>query len=182
MHDLLLFLHVSAAMGIFAALGLEGAMLLQLGQAESSRDLRTAFSPQRTVQRVGAASAATALVTGIALASLYWRWQGAWMGFGFLSLVAIAVVGATMSGRAIAAAFRSPPDAAALQRLRRRLAMSFSIRLALLAGVIVLMTVKPSATLTALAIVVVAAVLGVAIGTRRGRSQSTPDEREVVNA
>lgn len=165
LHLVIVFLHVASAMGIVVALAIEGVMLRQLRAAASASDASTALGLARLVQRVGTPSVLAALVTGMYLATVYWRWQGAWMGFGFLTLIAIAIVGALMTGRRLVPLQRDggPVRAFDVVALRRGLATSFAIRTSLFAGILFLMTVKPQAKLFALVVVVVAAILGVAV-------------------
>lgn len=166
LHSVIVFLHVASAMGIVAAFGVEAAMLAQLRGAYSPAAARAALGLSRAVQRVGASSMIVALVTGIYLATAYWRWRGAWMGFGFLTLIAIAIVGAAMTWRRvqpIARAVSATPPID-VPRLWRGLAMSFAVRTALLAGIVFLMTVKPATPVAAVLVVIIAAALGIAIG------------------
>ena len=176
---LILFLHVSSAMGIIAAFGVEGLMLLQLRHAG---DARTVLGNYRYAQRVGAASLVLAILTGAYLATAYWGWRGAWMGVGFLTIIAIAVVGATLTGvpvarvmRAGAAVTRSPVE----RGISGKLAMSFATRIALFFGLVFLMTVKPATPLPALLTVLVAAVIGIVVGilAARWRPRPAPSER-----
>ena len=100
-HLVIVFLHVASAMGIVGSFGIESLVLTQLRAARTATDARTVLSSYRYSQRAGAASLIVTVVTGIYLATAYWGWRGAWMGSGFLTLVAIAIIGATMTGRAV---------------------------------------------------------------------------------
>src|SRR5690242_9849931 len=131
-HLILLFLHVTSAMGIVAGLGIEGLALVQLRAASTADEARAALANTRYVQRVAGSSLLAAVVTGIYLATVYWRWQGAWMGVAFMTIVAMALVGGLMTGRATLAAMREPSEKlapAALTALQARLAMSYTTRL-----------------------------------------------------
>lgn len=180
--SLLLFLHVSAAMGIIAAFGVEGVMIVQLRHDAAAA--RTVLRNYRYAQRVGAASLILAVVTGVYLASAYWGWRGAWMGVGFLTLVAIAVIGATLTGVPVARAMRSGSESAptpAYLGFPGKLALSFAIRIALFFGIVFLMTVKPAAPVPALLTILVAAVTGIVIGLpARRRASSAPNERSAM--
>lgn len=180
LHSVIVFLHVASAMGIVAALGIEGVMLVQLRGAHSPPEARAVLGLSRVVQRVGASSMIVALATGISLATAYWQWQGAWMGFGFLTLIAIAIVGATMTGRRVQAMLRDPSATSATSAARawRRLTQSYTLRTALLAGIVFLMTVKPETPVAAAVVVIVAAVLGIAIGwLALPGARATPDDQ-----
>src|SRR5690242_17724831 len=97
---ILLFLHVTSAMGIVAGFGIEGLVLVQLRAARSADEARGALANTRYVQRVAGSSLLGAIITGIYLATVYWSWRGAWMGVAFVTVVAIALVGGLMTGRA----------------------------------------------------------------------------------
>jgi hypothetical protein len=163
LHLVIVFLHVASAMGIFVALGIEALMLVQLRGARTGGEARGLIALSRYVQRVGMTSMIAVLVTGLYLATAYWRWQGAWMGFGFLTLIAVAVVGAMMTGRRLARLQRDATHAIDVWTLWRGLATSFTLRLALLAGVVCLMTIKPAAPFAAALVIIVAAAAGLAI-------------------
>jgi hypothetical protein len=166
-HLVIVFLHVASAMGIVASFGIESLVLTQLRAARTATDARTVLSSYRYSQRAGAASLIVTVVTGIYLATAYWGWRGAWMGIGFLTLVAIAIIGATMTGRAVTRLLRvdSVDAGAALpSAFVARLRMSFLIRMSLFVGIVFLMTVKPVAPVPALSVISVAALLGVLFG------------------
>jgi hypothetical protein len=173
-HLILLFLHVTSAMGIVAGLGIEGLALVQLRAARTGDEARRALASSRYVQRIAGSSLLVAIITGFYLATVYWRWQGAWMGVAFLTIVATALVGALMTGRAMRTAMRSPADAlgpAAMASLQARLGMSYTIRLGLFLGIVFLMTTKPASGSIALGAVIVAGAVGFLAGlpARRGR-------------
>jgi hypothetical protein len=160
---LLFFTHVASAMGIVAALGIETLVLIRASGARTLDAARMALSDVRYAQRVGAVSLLLTVASGITLATVYWKWRGAWIGAGFFTVIAIAVVGATLTGRTMAAINRALAASAGARltaRLGARLTLSYSLRLALLLGVVWLMTTKPDGGATAAASVLVAAALG----------------------
>ena len=177
-HLVLLFLHVTAAMGIVAGLGIEGLALTQLRAARTADEARVALANSRYVQRVAGTSLLAAIVTGVYLATVYWRWQGAWMGVAFLTIVAMALVGGLMTGRATLAAMRAPIEKlapAALAALQARLGMSYTIRLGLFLGIVFLMTTKPEGGPTALIAALVGGALGFLAGLPVRRARTTRD-------
>ena len=178
LRSLLLFLHVASAMGIFVALGIETAIVAQV--RGDQRNAGTVLSRYGLVQRVGAVSIIALLVTGIYLATAFWHWQGPWIGIGFLLVIVIAVIGATMSGRPVARALRAQIDLAApagIGALGDSLAASLVLRAALLSGVVFLMTVKPTTSAMALGVAAIAALLGVASVPLVRRVKSSPNEQ-----
>lgn len=167
LYPLLVFLHVTSAMGIVAGLGIEGLALLQLRAAHTGEEARQALTSSRYVQRVAGTSLLAAVVTGMYLATAYYSWRGAWMGVAFMTIVAMALVGGLMTGRTTLRAMRAPNDAlgpSAIAALQARLSLSYVIRLGLFLGIVFLMTTKPQSGPTALAAVVIAGIAGVLAG------------------
>ena len=173
-HLILVFLHVTSAMGIVAGLGIEGLALLQLRAARTADEARQALTNSRYVQRVAGSSLLAAIVTGVYLATVYWSWRGAWMGVAFMTIVVMALVGGLMTGRATSRAVRAPTEALApseIEALSARLSTSYMIRLGLFLGIVFLMTTKPQSGPTAITAVAVAGVVGFLAGlpARRAR-------------
>jgi len=162
-HLILLFLHVTAAMGIVAGLGIEGLTLVHLRAARNGADVRQSLTSSRYAQRIAGSSLLVAIITGLYLATVYWHWSGAWMGVAMLTIIAMALVGGLMTGRAL----RSVTDAmgpGAIPALQARLGMSYTIRLGLFLGIVFLMTTKPASGPIALAAVAVAGAVGFLAG------------------
>ena len=66
LRSLCLFLHVTSALGVFAALSIEGVVLLQLRRASGAADVSAALHGFRLVPRVGALIAlAVAIAAGL---------------------------------------------------------------------------------------------------------------------
>jgi hypothetical protein len=142
----LLFIHVASAMGVFAALGVETLALAHLRRAAGGDMARAALADLGSARRLGGPAMLLLIVSGFWLATAYWHWQGAWMRLGLLGLVAIAAVGGLMTGRAVSRLDRhlnEPGFDAVLREVDPSLRWSFLIRVALLAAVLYLMTVKP---------------------------------------
>ena len=166
-HLILLFLHVTAAMGIVAGLGIEGLALAHLRAAGNGEEVREALTSSRYVQRIAGSSLLIAILTGLYMATVYWHWAGAWMGVAMLTIIAMALVGGLMTGRATLRAMRSSADAlspTAIAALQARLGMSYTIRLGLFLGIVFLMTTKPTSGSIALGAVVVAGAVGLLAG------------------
>lgn len=172
---IIVFLHVASAMGIVASFGIESLVLVQLRAARGAADARTVLANFRHSQRAGGGSLLLTVVTGIYLATAYWKWNGAWIGLGFLTLVAIAVVGAMMTGLHVTRFLRANSSAGSTlpSGFVGRLKMSFAIRMALFFGIVFLMTVKPAAAAPALTTIGIATVLGVAFGLMSSRRSTT---------
>src|SRR5262245_16685313 len=93
----LIFLHVMGAIGVFAALAIEGAVLLQIRRAADGAQLRTALEPYALVPRVAMPSLGVTLLTGIYLTATVWGWHAAWIDVAFLGVITTAAIGATMT-------------------------------------------------------------------------------------
>ncbi len=173
----LLFLHVTAAMGVVAGLGIEGLALIQLRAARNGSEARTALASTRYVQRVMGLSLLIAILSGIYLATVYWSWRGAWMGMALLAIVAMGAIGGFMTGRPTMRVMRATgdgPGAAEIAALQGRLSLSYVIRLGLFLGIVFLMTTKPVSGTIALLVVAIAAAVGLLAGlpTRRVAARS----------
>jgi hypothetical protein len=160
----LLFIHVVGAMGVFVALGIEALALVQLRRASNAAGARAALAALAASQRVAGPSFLLLLLSGLYLATAYWRWQGAWIGLGFVGLVSIGAIGGLMTGRNVSRlrkGLETSPTITSFVDLRPALWASFVIRAALLAAVVFLMTVKtgPVGSLAALGTAVAASLI-----------------------
>src|SRR5437763_11999757 len=102
LYAIAVFLHIVGALGLFAALGLEWASLLNLRRASAVGQAREWARMLASLRAVGAPAALTLLVTGIYLTVTRWGGQG-WIGAGLGGLVLIAVLGGAPRGRRSAA-------------------------------------------------------------------------------
>ena len=173
--SILLFLHVAGAMGVFVALGMEALALNQLRRASNGAAVRDALSALGANQRVMGPSGLLLVLSGLYLATAYWRWQGAWMGLGFLGMISIGAIGGIMTGRTVGRLRKEVEGARAITSSVTGspvLWASFAIRAALLIGVLFLMTVKPG-PLGSLAALGTAVVVGLTLsragGSRRAQ-------------
>ena len=108
--SLALFIHVTSAMGLLGALGIEGALLFQLTRAATAAHVQAVLRGFRWVQLVGAVSLLATIASGIYLVVTVWGWQAAWIGAGFASLIVVALIGATTTGPRIARLGKSASD------------------------------------------------------------------------
>src|SRR5262245_29253450 len=99
---ILVFVHVTGAIGVCAALAIEGAALRQIRRATDAAQLRAALDAFGVVPRVAAPSLVVTLLSGIYLAATVWGGRAAWINVAFLALIATAVIGATMTRPSIA--------------------------------------------------------------------------------
>ncbi len=185
LYAIAVFLHIVGALGLFAALGLEWASLLNLRRATAAGQAREWARLLASLRVVGTPAVLTVLVTGIYLTATRWGGQG-WIGAGLGGLVLIAVLGATLTGRRAGAIVRAVASEAGAvsavsatlgDRLRDPvLLVSAWLRTALALGIIFIMSTKPSGA-GALTAMGVALGLGFAAGLPawgRGRRAATP--------
>jgi hypothetical protein len=164
-HSLVLFVHVTAAMGVFAALGIEGLALVTLRRATSSAEIHAALRGFRLLPRLAPLSLAATVLSGIYLASTGWAWRGAWIGTAFAGLILTAIVGAATTGPRVARLGRALAEGTAAGSgpgpRDPILVTSFLTRAALLIGIVFLMTTKPGpgGSVGAMAAAIVAGLL-----------------------
>jgi hypothetical protein len=165
----LVFIHVTGAMGVFAALAVEGAVLLQIHRATDAPQLRAALHAFGLVPRVGMPSLLVTLISGLYLTASVWGWRVAWIDVAFLAMIATAVIGAALTGPRIA---RLEKTLIRDDRHDSMLWASFIMRTCILIGVVFLMTVKPPLNASLIAMVTAAGVGVVAALPRRARSSA----------
>lgn len=180
-YSISVFLHVTAALAMFAAIGLEWATIYNLRRTTTLAQVREWIRPLRAVRLLGGPSALVLLLTGLYMSMTRWGEQR-WIGLGLLGLVLVAGLGAGLSGRRLGALVRAVPAGegpipTALRRLLSDPVLRFSawLRTALGLGVVFLMTVKPGPGV-ALTAFTVSLALGLLIGlSRRGASAAVAE-------
>jgi hypothetical protein len=162
---LLVFIHVVAALGMFAAFSVEGVAQAYLRMAETGEEVRRWSGAYRVVPPVAGVSVLTLLATGVWMTLAEWGWTG-WILVAGGAIILLAAVGASggirYSAAVQAAAGESGPLSASRQgALRERLPLaSLVLRVFIGLGIVFLMTVKPEIGGSLLTLVV-AALLGV---------------------
>jgi hypothetical protein len=167
LYSISLFLHIVGALGLFAILGLEWACLYNLRRASEAGQVREWVRLLAAPRVLGGPAALLILVTGMHMGATRWGPQG-WIVVGLAGMVAIAVLGAGLSGRRMGAIARALPteDGPIPAALGRRihdplLALSLRLRAALFLGIVFVMSTQPSAA-GALAAMAVSLVAGLA--------------------
>jgi len=166
LYSIALFLHISGALGVFAALALDWVGISNLRRAGTAEQVGEWAGVYRIIRSLGAASVVALLVFGLYMTAVTWGPTG-WIGIGFLSLLFIAVLGAVSGVRlgrilAIAARGQGPIADGVRAQLRAPLFVaSVRARTAVAVGVVFLMTVKPEAAISLL-VIGVALALGIA--------------------
>jgi hypothetical protein len=184
LYPLVLFLHILGAFGLIAALTLEAIGLRGLRRAVRSEDALMWLGISRgLVLRLAPASLGLILVTGLYMTATAWGPKG-WILVALASLVLLAVIGALGTGIRMARLGPALGRASAgplsddLRRALRDpiLVTSLRTRLAIVVGVVFLMTVTPSAVAS-----VVVIVLATAIGLLASQIPATRSQRELRN-
>jgi len=170
LYPLVLFLHILGAFGLIAAITLEAIGLRGLRRAVRSEDALMWLAISRgLVLRLAPASLGLILVTGLYMTATTWGPKG-WILIALASQVLLAVVGALGTGIRIA---RIGPavgraNGALTDELKAALrdpilVTSIRTRVALVLGIVFLMTVKPS-SVASLVVIAVAAAVGLLAG------------------
>jgi hypothetical protein len=163
-YSAVLFVHVASALGIFAALSFEAATLRRLRASPGSREARVWLEYSPDLPAWGLAAFVFMLFSGIYLATEMSGWPLAWVRVAMGTLILLAPLGG-ISGRkmrairlACAANQAEQPGFPGMLR-DPFLKFSINLRIALVLGVVLLMTSKPD-LLESLGAIVGFAVLG----------------------
>jgi hypothetical protein len=184
LYQLALFLHIIGGFGLIAAITVETIGLRGLRRAMQSTDAMVWLRLLRSiVMRLTPSSLGLILVTGLYMVATTWGPRG-WILVALGSLVLLGAIGALGTGRRMArigpavGRAQGPLSAEVRDMLRSPiLLMSLRVRLAIVLGVVFLMTVKPSGV-ASLLVMVVAVALGLLAGqipARRGRNELRAD-------
>jgi hypothetical protein len=172
-----LYFHILGAFGLTAAIAVEAVGLRGLRGATRRDDALMWLGISRgIVTRLAPASLGLILVSGLYMMATTWGPRG-WIATALVSLVLLAIVGAFGTGMRMArigpAVGDSPGPLSDELRSRLRdpiLLTSLWVRSAIVLGIALLMTLKPSG-LASLVIIVVAVGIGLLAGQLTGRSR-----------
>ena len=166
LYSIALFLHITGALGVFAALALDWVGISNLRRARTAEQVREWANAYRIVRVLGGAAVAALLIFGLYMTAVTWGPTG-WIGVGFLSLLLIAVLGAASGIRLsrileVAARGQGSLSEDLRGQLRAPLfAASVRARTGVALGVVFVMTTKPDVVVS-LGVVAVALALGLA--------------------
>jgi hypothetical protein len=167
------YVHVLAAMALFAGLGIEAISLWLLGRAGEAPERRAALAALHRTRFVAGPGFGLTVLVGLVLATLVSAWRAPWVLTSLGGIVVIGAMGGVLSAPRVARLEREPdPGAAAVTEALPMLRLSNRLRLGALAGIVYLMTVKPGLTAS-----LVALTLGILAGLVAGRPaplQSSP--------
>ncbi len=148
LYSAVLFVHVVSALGVFAALSLEAVALLHLRRATSASEARLwlEFAPGLPFLAIG--SLMLLLLSGFFMTTQMSGWTLAWPRAAMGALILIgplgAVTGRRMRAIRIASAANKPNGSELMGKLRDPiLIFSMNMRIALVLGIVLLMTAKP---------------------------------------
>jgi hypothetical protein len=160
-----LFVHVSAIIGLFAALAVEWVTLRFLRRATSYEQAREWMRVLSLLPAIGAPSLLAALASGVYLATSLGVWHLGWVGVAIPTLVSVAVAGGlTAPARnrmrnTLGTSIGALPSAVQMQLSQTLWRRSLRVRTALLSGLVFEMTVRPDAGVWVMSAV---AILGLA--------------------
>jgi hypothetical protein len=174
-YSITLFVHIVSAMVLAAALRLEVLTLLHLRKATTSTEARFVMDLAPSFPVAAMAALAVLLLSGGYLTSLASAWSLAWIRVAFGALILIGPLGG-ISGRKLRAIRRltaSGPSAdSQLQKQLRDPFLQFSVivRVALVLGIVLLMTLKPEMrdSLAAVGAFAAVGVISALVVSRRG--------------
>jgi hypothetical protein len=91
LYSIALFLHIAAALGFFAGLGVEWATVVQIRRATTAEQVGESMKLSGSLQRVGMISMLTLVAAGIYMMASIWGWI-AWLIVSFVAIILMMVV------------------------------------------------------------------------------------------
>jgi hypothetical protein len=173
LYSIVLFLHVTAVLGLFGSLSFEVLSLSHLRRASDPGEVRRWIDPLPGIPAVAISSIFVVLFSGIYLAMRMSAFDLAWPKVAVLALLVMAPFGA-FTGKRMRAIRSSSVEASTMNsQLRKRLQdpflkISLGVRIAVFFGIVLLMTAKPGLW-QSIAVVVCSAVLGLLLPLLAGR-------------
>ena len=180
-YTIVLFLHVSGAIGYFVAIGTWLFGLVSLRRAHRVEQVRSLVHLIGLSGPLFGISVLLILAAGLYMAITAWSLQTGWIAVALVSLVLMAPLGTALiepRRRAIERLAREAPDGPLPQSLEQRihdpiLSTALQTIVVLLFGIVFLMTTKPS-LVGSLIVIIVALALGLASGLLVSRVTRTP--------
>ncbi len=149
MYIIALFIHISGALAMFAGLGIEGVVFMNLKSASAPQDALPWLSSMKILRIVFAYSGVSLLITGIYLVASSWGWT-AWVITGLVLFTALSAYGSA-TGRKIAISIssliktesRSIPSDVKKVIASPFLMTTYKLKITIGLGIIFMMTTKP---------------------------------------
>jgi len=179
-YNIVLFLHISGAIGYFVGIGTWLFGFTALRRAQRVAQVRALTNLTGRLGPLFVISVLLILASGLYMAITAWGLRTSWIAVGLISLILIAPLGLVLiepRRRAIARLAQEAPDGPLPQALQQRihdpiLGTALQTVAVLLLGIVFLMTTKP-ALIFSLIVMTVALVLGLASGLLVSRSVRT---------
>jgi len=170
-YTLALFVHILGAIGLFVAVSLIVIAFVYMRQASTLERVREWASVANVAGKSMIFLSLIILASALYMVILAWGFTIPWVMAALITFVVLAIMGATLNGRTIervvamarAAEPGRVPDELRTQLLAPRLWLVEAIRLALLVGILCLMTIKPDMLFSWL-ILVGMLLLGIILG------------------
>jgi hypothetical protein len=186
-YSVTLFLHVLSVLVLYIAIGLEWTMLQRIRQASAVTQVREWLSIHGALDKVHAVVGPVILLSGLYMTLARWGITTAWITISLILLIVISILGPLINSRRLGAlastaqADSSTTPSPALSRLiNDPVLFTSGTTMGMVGlGIVCLMVVKPN-LIASLAIIVVAALLGLACSASswRSRLHSTNDRRQ----
>jgi hypothetical protein len=166
-----LLLHILGVLGLFILWSIELTCMLCLRRARTVAQCRDWGRLCRVLLNLFPVMVLLILTGGITMVTLAWGWTHAWIDLALGLLVLMAILGPTLQGRRLSALYAeavAAPDGPVTSALQHKIQdrVSWASVLAMggtMLGIVALMTLKPD-WIEAIAIIVVAALLGLMVG------------------
>ena len=154
-----LFLHVTGALLLFAAMAIEWLFVINIRKATAIENIKKSFFNYAKLKAIGSIAIFLILIPGIYMTALVWK-NASWILIAFIGMILLAVIGGALTGRKMKGIKKVVSNenniSAELRSLinDNSLILSLKIRTAVLMGIIYLMTVKPDLTGSILTIII----------------------------
>ena len=183
LYSIALFLHVVGAMLLFTAFTAEGIGVAHLRRATTSEQVHAWEGVAGLARVFGPASVVAIAIPGVYMTVSSWGWVP-WIAVGIFAWLAIAVMGAVNGIRFSARVRAAVEDSTVIDGLRaQQFVVSWTTRVALAVGIVLVMTTKPGLAAALLSVAVAAAIgfgVGVVVSRRRvdTRRDVSPTDQE----
>jgi hypothetical protein len=175
-----LFLHVTGALLLFAAMIIEWLCLVNFRKAMDLREIKESISNYSKSGLIGFTAVFLVLIPGIYMMAVAWKNAG-WIITAFIGMILLAVIGGAVTGKKLKVIKKiisnenniSPELRSLLNN--NSLMLSLKIRTAVFLGIIYLMTVKPDMKGSA-SVIIISIILGLI------PLKSKAKKGEVINA
>lgn len=184
-YNLALLVHILGAIGLFSAVSLVVVAFTRMRQASTLEQIRDWAAVAQVAGKSLVFISLVILAPALYMVMVAWGFTTPWVLASLVTFVALAVLGATVSGRtieqvsALAQVAPAGPVPAPLRRvlLAPRLWLAEGIRLALLVSLLCLMTLKPDAFFSWL-ILAGMLLLGILLGVLAQHSPTPHSQKE----